>query len=174
VDLAKLKATMDSAEAKRAVSLPPPSLNASGRLKLAHQRRHAGCGPTVRADGAGPDGATDDHNGKPKRHALLAPFTATRGRRAIVVNPLQRAAAGGRLVIMDFTPEDMEAVQACLGGIDRNVPVSVEPAAAALLLPQTVYKVADLLALTEWPASQLRLVIERWQPDIEVRIERIR
>ena len=90
-------------------------------------------------------------------------------------NRLQRAAAGGRLVpIMDFTPEDMEAVQACLAGIDRNVPVSVEPAAAALLLPQTVYKVADLLALPEWPASQLRLVIERWQPDIEVRIERIR
>src|SRR5262249_39863987 len=64
---------------------------------------------------------------------------------------------------MDFLPEDMEAVQACLAGIDRNVPVSVEPAAAALLLPQTVYKVADLLALPEWPASQLRLVIERWQ-----------
>jgi hypothetical protein len=64
----------------------------------------------------------------------------------------------------------MEAVQACLAGIDRNVPVSVEPAAAALLLPHTVYKVADLLALTEWPASQLRLVIEHWQPDIEVRI----
>ena len=33
---------------------------------------------------------------------------------------------------MDFTPEDMEAVQACLEGIDRNVPVSVEPAAAVL------------------------------------------
>jgi hypothetical protein len=31
---------------------------------------------------------------------------------------------------MDFGPEDMEAVQACLEGIDRNVPVAVEPAAA--------------------------------------------
>ncbi len=33
---------------------------------------------------------------------------------------------------MDFTPEDIEAVQACLTGIDRNVPVTVEPAAAVL------------------------------------------
>jgi hypothetical protein len=31
---------------------------------------------------------------------------------------------------MDFTPEDMEAVQACFVGIDRNVPVSVEATAA--------------------------------------------
>ncbi len=31
----------------------------------------------------------------------------------------------------DFTPEDTEAVQACLEGIDRNVPITVEPAAAA-------------------------------------------
>ena len=75
---------------------------------------------------------------------------------------------------MDFTPEDMEAVRACLDGIDRNVPVTVEPAAAALLLPDTVHRVADLLALREWPAEQLRLVVERWQPDIDVRIERIR
>jgi hypothetical protein len=44
---------------------------------------------------------------------------------------------------MDFTPEDMEAVQACLDGIDRNVPVCVEPTAAALLLPHTVYSVAE-------------------------------
>jgi hypothetical protein len=34
-------------------------------------------------------------------------------------------------------------------GIHRNVPVSVEPAAAALLLPNTVNRVADLLALPE-------------------------
>jgi hypothetical protein len=78
------------------------------------------------------------------------------------------------LRIMDFTPEDMEAVQACLDGIHRNVPVSVEPAAAALLLPHTVYRIADLLALPEWPAEQLRLVVERWRPDVEVRLERIR
>ena len=26
---------------------------------------------------------------------------------------------------MDFTPEEMEAVQSCLEGIDRNVPVAV-------------------------------------------------
>jgi len=85
---------------------------------------------------------------------------------------LHQADAGGRVVrIMDFTPEDMEAVRACLDGIDRNVPVTVEPAAAALLLPDTVHRV---LALREWPAEQLRLVVERWQPDIEVRIERIR
>ena len=88
---------------------------------------------------------------------------------------LRQADAGGRVVrIMDFTPEDMEAVRACLDGIDRNVPVTVEPAAAALLLPDTVHRVADLLELREWPAEQLRLVVERWQPDIEVRIERIR
>jgi hypothetical protein len=38
------------------------------------------------------------------------------------------------------------------------------------VLPYTVYRVADLLALPEWPAEQLRLVVERWHPDIEVRI----
>ena len=75
---------------------------------------------------------------------------------------------------MDFTPEDMEAVRACLEGIDRNVPVAVEPAAAKLLMPNTVRTVADILALVEWPADQLRLVVERWQPAAEVRIERIR
>ena len=26
----------------------------------------------------------------------------------------------------------------------------------------------------EWPAEQLRLAAERWQPDVEVRLERIR
>jgi hypothetical protein len=75
---------------------------------------------------------------------------------------------------MDFTPEDMEAVRSCLEGIERNVPVTVEPAAAKLLLPNTVRTVADMLALAEWPAEQLRLVAERWQPAAEVRIERIR
>jgi hypothetical protein len=39
---------------------------------------------------------------------------------------------------MDFTPEDMEAVQTCLEGIERNVPVTVDPAAAKLLMPNTV------------------------------------
>jgi hypothetical protein len=39
---------------------------------------------------------------------------------------------------MDFTPEDREAVRACLEGIDRNVPATVEPAAAKLLMPNTV------------------------------------
>ena len=43
---------------------------------------------------------------------------------------------------MDFTPEDMEALQTCLEGIDRNVPVAVEPAAAKLLMPNTVRTVA--------------------------------
>ena len=75
---------------------------------------------------------------------------------------------------MDFTPEDIGAVQSCLEGIDRNVPVAIEPAAAKLLMPNTVRTVADILALTEWPAEQLRLVVERWQPAAEVRIERIR
>jgi hypothetical protein len=75
---------------------------------------------------------------------------------------------------MDFTPEDMEAVQACLEGIDRNVPVSVEPAAAVLLMPNTVRTIGDILALRQWPAERLRLVVERWQPDIDVRIERTR
>jgi hypothetical protein len=75
---------------------------------------------------------------------------------------------------MDFTPEDMEAVQSCLEGIDRNVPVAVEPAAAKLLMPSTVRTVADILNLPAWPSEQLRLVVERWQPAAEVRIERIR
>jgi hypothetical protein len=66
---------------------------------------------------------------------------------------LHRADPGGRVVrIIDFTPEDMEAVLACLDGIDRNVPVSVEPA-AALLLPHTVYRVANLLALSGRPSN---------------------
>jgi hypothetical protein len=75
---------------------------------------------------------------------------------------------------MDFTPEDMEAVQACLQEIDRNVPVSVEPAAAVLLMPNTVRTIGDILALRQWPAERLRLVVERWQPDVEVRIVRTR
>ncbi len=75
---------------------------------------------------------------------------------------------------MDFAPEDMEAVQACLEGIERNMPVTVEPAAAVLLMPNTVRTVGDILALPDWPTEQLRLVIERWPPDIEVRIERTR
>ena len=75
---------------------------------------------------------------------------------------------------MDFTPEDMEAVQSCLEGIDRNVPVAVERVAAKLLMPNTVRTVADILNLPMWPSEQLRLVVERWQPAAEVRIERIR
>jgi hypothetical protein len=39
---------------------------------------------------------------------------------------------------MDFAPEDMEAVRGCLDGIDRNMSVSVEPAAGELLMPNTV------------------------------------
>ena len=74
---------------------------------------------------------------------------------------------------MDFTPEDMEAVQSCLEGIDRNVPVAVEPAAAKLLMPNTVRAVADILNLPMWPAEKLRLVAER-QPAAEVRIEPMR
>ena len=46
---------------------------------------------------------------------------------------------------MDFTREDMKAVRACLEGIDRNVPVAVEAAAAKLLMPNTVRTVADVL-----------------------------
>ena len=57
---------------------------------------------------------------------------------------------------MDFTPEDMEAVQTCLEGIGRNLPVAV--------MPNTVRTVADILNLPTWPAEQLRLVVERWQP----------
>jgi hypothetical protein len=68
----------------------------------------------------------------------------------------------------------MEAVRACLEGIDRNVPVAIEPAAAKLLMPNTVRTFADIPALAEWPAEQFRLVAERWQPAAEVRIERIR
>ena len=54
---------------------------------------------------------------------------------------------------MDFTPEDMEAVRACLEGIDRNVPVTVEPTAAKLLMPNTVRTVADILALRNGPPN---------------------
>jgi hypothetical protein len=43
---------------------------------------------------------------------------------------------------MDFKPEDMEAVRACLEGID---PVTAELAAAKLLMPNTVRTVADTL-----------------------------
>jgi hypothetical protein len=68
----------------------------------------------------------------------------------------------------------MEAARSYLEGIDRNVPVTVEPAAAKLLMPNTVRTVADILALAEWLAERLRLVVERWQPAAEVRIERIR
>ena len=75
---------------------------------------------------------------------------------------------------MDFTLEDTEAVRACLEEIDQNVPATVEPAAAVLLIPNTVRTVGDILALAEWPAEQLRLVVERWQPAAEVRIEQIR
>ena len=54
------------------------------------------------------------------------------------------------------------------------MPATVEPAAAVLLIPNTVRTVGDILALAEWPAEQLRLVVERWQPAAEVRIEQIR
>jgi hypothetical protein len=74
---------------------------------------------------------------------------------------------------MDFTPEDMEAVRTCVDGIDPMTPVTVEPPAAVLLMPKTVRTVADILVLPAWPAEQLRLVVERWQPAVEVRIERI-
>ena len=57
---------------------------------------------------------------------------------------------------MDFTPEDMEAVQSCLEGIDRNVPMAVEPAAAKLLMPNTLRTVADILNLPTWPVAQPR------------------
>jgi hypothetical protein len=40
-------------------------------------------------------------------------------------------------------------------------------------MPNTVRTVADI-ALAEWPAERLRLVVERWQPAAEVRIERMR
>jgi hypothetical protein len=41
-------------------------------------------------------------------------------------------------------------------------------------MPNTVRTVADILALPEWHAEQLRLVVERWQPAAEVSIERMR
>jgi hypothetical protein len=57
---------------------------------------------------------------------------------------------------------------------EARVPLTVDAAAGVLLLPHTVRTVADILALPAWPAEQLRLVVKRWQPDVEVRIERIR
>jgi hypothetical protein len=47
---------------------------------------------------------------------------------------------------LDFTPEDMEA-EACLEGIDRNVPVTIEPSAAVLLMPNNLRTVGDILGL---------------------------
>ena len=44
-------------------------------------------------------------------------------------------------------PRTWRRCKACLEGIDRNVPVAVEPAAAKLLMPNTVRTVADILAL---------------------------
>ena len=41
-------------------------------------------------------------------------------------------------------------------------------------MQNTVRTVADILNLPAWPSEQLRLVVERWQPAAEVRIERIR
>jgi hypothetical protein len=52
--------------------------------------------------------------------------------------------------------------------------VTVEPAAAKLLIPNTVRTITGVLGLAEWPVEQLRLVVERWQPAAEVRVERIR
>jgi hypothetical protein len=48
------------------------------------------------------------------------------------------------------------------------VPVTIEPAAAKLLTPNTVRAAADILNLPTWPAEQLRLVVEHWQPAAEV------
>jgi hypothetical protein len=62
--------------------------------------------------------------------------------------------------------------KSALEEIDRDLPVKVEPAAAVLLMPSSVRTVGDILALPVWPAERLRLVVERWLPDIEVRIER--
>jgi hypothetical protein len=39
---------------------------------------------------------------------------------------------------MDFMPEGMEAVRASLEGIDRNVPVAVEPARCSSSVPRIV------------------------------------
>jgi hypothetical protein len=41
-------------------------------------------------------------------------------------------------------------------------------------MPNTVRTVADVLNRPTWPAERLRLVVERWRPAAEVRIERIR
>jgi hypothetical protein len=55
------------------------------------------------------------------------------------VSQTARAFSGvGQGARMDYTPEDMEAVHTCLEGLNRNLPVTVEPGAAALLLPNTV------------------------------------
>ena len=71
---------------------------------------------------------------------------------------------------MDFTPEDMEAVQSCLEGIDRNVPVAVERAAAKLLMPNTDAPSPTSSTSQRGRPEQLRLVVERWQPAADVRI----
>ena len=68
----------------------------------------------------------------------------------------------------------MEAVRACLEGTGATSPSRLEPAAAKLPAPSIVRTIADVLALAEGPAEQLRLVVERWQPAAEVRIERMR
>jgi hypothetical protein len=47
-----------------------------------------------------------------------------------------------RVTQMDFTLEDMEAVQSCLEGIDRNVHLAVERAAARLLGREPIQSIA--------------------------------
>jgi hypothetical protein len=75
---------------------------------------------------------------------------------------------------MHFTPEDMEAIRACLEGIDRNVPVT-----SRLRLPSYSCRTPSVLSRdifnpAEWSAERLLFVVERWQRAAEVRIERIR
>jgi hypothetical protein len=52
--------------------------------------------------------------------------------------------------------------------------VAVEPAAAKLLMPNTVRTVANIRAHREWPAEKLRLVLEHWQPAAEYNTHRRR
>jgi hypothetical protein len=80
----------------------------------------------------------------------------------------------GRISNWIFRWRTRKRSEVCLEGTYRDVPVTVEPAGARLLMRNTVRTVADILALAEWPVEQLRLVLERWHPGAEVKIERIR
>ena len=69
---------------------------------------------------------------------------------------------------MDFTLEDMEAVQSCLEGIDRNVHLAVERAAARLLRIRSISGIACVPEIILGLASG-EITRERSDPAVQAR-----